>query len=96
MVAHHRELEIDVSSVRSPRDLHALLGAMLGFPTWHGHNWDAFWDCASDPQLSSLPETLRVKGMASLAATLPREAGLLEQSLSDLAAEHPGFHVAWV
>ena len=95
MSVDDREKTIDVSGLSSPKELHALLSASLGFPNWYGHNWDAFMDCISDQQLSHLPQSLRISGMSSLAAVMPREAELFQQCLSAMAAESPSCRVSW-
>lgn len=49
-----------------------MLKSALGFPEY-GKNWDAFWDCVTDPDLSSVPTKLTLRGSAHLADILPRE-----------------------
>jgi len=39
-----KAVTIDVSTVASGSELHALLAESLSFPSFYGKNWDAFWD----------------------------------------------------
>lgn len=86
-------LAIDVSSVSTVHELHALLARHFAFPSYYGHNWDAFWDCITDTERRSLPEALEVFGLGALTAKLPREAQLFQQCLAELQRERPGFKV---
>jgi ribonuclease inhibitor len=90
-------LEINLASVNSREALHDILRDSLGFPEWYGRNWDAFWDCLRDPDLSSSPVRLTLLGSAHLAEVLPREYRLFRKCLEDLNREHPdlGIHVTW-
>jgi ribonuclease inhibitor len=86
---------IDVSSVRTSGALHDLLSDRLGFPGWYGRNWDAFWDCIRDPELSVMPLVLRIHGYEALLAQLPRDAQLLRGCLEDLPGERSDVRVEW-
>jgi len=46
---------LDGGNYATPRELHAALKDMLGFPAHYGHNADALWDC-----LQERTEPLRV------------------------------------
>jgi RNAse (barnase) inhibitor barstar len=74
-------LEVDLSQVRSAREVHAVFAAALRFPDWYGHNWDAFWDLISSD--CPLPEHLSIRGFDHVERTLPREAELLLTCLAD-------------
>ena len=95
--ARPTECEIDLTSVETRESLHELLRSSLGFPDWYGKNWDAFWDCLRDPDLSSLPRSLKLRGSAHLAEALPREYRLFRKCLEDLNSEYPdrAVVVAW-
>ena len=84
-------LVVDVTSVSTARELHAVLARHLAFPGYYGHNWDAFWDCINDAGQSSMPNTLELVGLSALAARLPREAARLVQSLSQYQRQRPSF-----
>lgn len=82
-------LVLDLSAVATADDLHSILASSLGFPDWYGRNWDAFRDCVTDPELSSIPPQLHVHGFAELSSSLPREARLLRECLEELPLERP-------
>ena len=86
-------MAINVSQASTAHELHALLAEQLSFPSHYGHNWDAFWDCVTDPEQSKLPTVLRIVGFGSLASKLPREAHLLQQCLAELQQERPELQV---
>jgi len=74
-------VEIDVSRVQTKEELHQLLYEKLKFPDYYGGNWDAFNECIADTDLD-LPAHVRLRGMDSLAETLPRDAALLRMCAS--------------
>jgi RNAse (barnase) inhibitor barstar len=78
---------LDISTIASVRDLHALLAGTLGFPDWYGPNWDAFWDVIIG--LVPMPLTLRLIGWDDFARRFPRDAWIMKKCLADLAAEYP-------
>jgi ribonuclease inhibitor len=86
-------LVIDVSDASNAHELHALLARQLSFPDYYGHNWDAFWDCVTDPEQSKMPAVLHVVGFSALASRLPREAQLFQQCLAELQQERPELQV---
>ena len=88
-------IELDLASVETPMALHVMLWDRLGFPSYYGCNWDAFWDCVTDPQQSSMPDVLRLSGWSILNRRMPRDARLLRQALVNLPAERPGIRVEW-
>lgn len=49
------EIRMDLSGMMTSRALHAALAAALCFPSYYGHNWNAFDDCAGDPEQRSDP-----------------------------------------
>lgn len=88
-----KHIAINVSQASTARELHALLAEQLSFPNYYGHNWDAFWDCVTDPEQSKLPNPLHIVGFEALALRLPREAHLLQQCLAELQQERPELQV---
>ena len=80
------DIDIDVRSVSSREELHALLAKALGFPDYCGRNWDAFDECIRDCPPAG---AIRVTGLQKLSVTLPREAELLKQCLEAFKAELP-------
>ncbi|MFI1176744.1 CPCC family cysteine-rich protein [Streptomyces melanogenes] len=65
-----RHVVIDLSTVRSERDLHEVLKRALGFPAFYGMNWDAFWDAISG--LVAMPARLRLIHWAELERWQPQ------------------------
>jgi ribonuclease inhibitor len=80
---------IDVGSIKSRLELHAVLARALGFPDYYGKNWDAFNECIRDFP----PAGLRITGVQGLGNTLPREAELLKQCVEAFKAEMPNREV---
>jgi len=68
----------------------------LRFPGYYGRNWDAFWDCITDPDQSTMPDVLRVNGWERLAKRLPRDAALMRECLADLPSKRSDCRVEWV
>ena len=86
---------MDLSQVKTSRELQQLLLETFNLPGWYGMNWDAFHDSITDPEQSSLPETLIVIGWQSLAARLPQDARYLREDLDGLATGRPECTVVW-
>jgi ribonuclease inhibitor len=80
-------VEIDLSDVTSPEQLHSRLAQSLNFPDFYGRNWDAFWDSITG--LVTMPRHLRFVGWLSLRDRLPRDAGHLRSCLEDMEREFP-------
>jgi len=80
-------IDIDLQGVQTSQELHRLLQAKLGFPSWYGCNWDAFWDSITG--LVSMPRTLRLSGWTELEARLPRDAQHMHRCLQEMAEKYP-------
>ena len=78
---------IDLSDINSPRQLHAALAAALGFPSFYGMNWDAFWDAITG--LVDMPQQLELRGWQDFATRLPADAALLQRILARMAQDMP-------
>ena len=89
-------LDLDVSDIARSEDLHVLLESLLGFPGNYGRNWDAFWDCISDPEQSTMPDVLRVIGFDRMAVRLPRDAALMRECFEDLPSRRSDCAIEWV
>ncbi len=92
MVLHENNREvsglrvtIDVSTVRTSKQLHLLLKDNLQFPDHYGENWDAFWDVITDED--GLPDIVEFVGWNLLSQRLPEDAGYLKSCLADYAKE---------
>uniref|UniRef100_UPI003870CC8E barstar family protein n=1 Tax=Lentisalinibacter salinarum TaxID=2992239 RepID=UPI003870CC8E len=73
----------------------AILAEEMSFPDWWGKNWDACWDCMTDPQLSDLPSQLRFHGLSKLREKFPKDAEALSQLLTDLGKHRTDISVSW-
>jgi ribonuclease inhibitor len=89
------EVLIDVSGVRTVEALHDLLAEKFSFSDHYGRNWDAFWDCITDPEQSQMPSLLRVSGWPALNQFLAPEARLLRECLDELSRVRPECRVEW-
>ncbi|WP_392750206.1 barstar family protein [Streptomyces sp. LN590] len=79
-------ITIDVGSVEDERQLHELLARELGFPSFYGRNWDAFWDAVTG--LAEIPGRLRLVGWAHLSESVPRGAAMLAYQLDQYRCEY--------
>jgi ribonuclease inhibitor len=82
-----KSVEIDLRGVQSSANLHEMLRDALGFPSWYGCNWDAFWDSITG--LVEMPETLRLLGWSVLQQRLPRDTELMRSCLVEMAQRYP-------
>ena len=80
-------VDIDVSEVRSVLSLHHILRDSLGFPSWYGCNWDAFWDAITG--LVEMPLHLRISGWEAVVTRLPNDAQIMQKCLADMVEEYP-------
>jgi ribonuclease inhibitor len=65
-----RQVNIDISLVRSLETFHDVIAKALEFPSYYGRNPDAFWDCLTD-----ISEELRIniRGYRCLPGNIRRE-----------------------
>lgn len=78
---------LDLATIATVRDLHALMADVLDFPDWYGPSWDAFWDVIIG--LVPMPETLRLVGWDGFEQRFPRDAWIMKKCLTELAEEYP-------
>lgn len=79
-------VEIDLTGVTTPKELHEKVRQVLQLPGWYGNNLDALFDVLSaQPKLS-----VCFVCAAQLRAAAPRYAAALERMCADLAADTPG------
>jgi RNAse (barnase) inhibitor barstar len=88
------EITLDVGFASTKRSLHEMFAAVLGFPGYYGMNWDAFWDCICDPEQSSMPQHLILKGMSYLEERLPKDTDILRKIVKDLKNECPDVKIS--
>ncbi|MFF3560559.1 barstar family protein [Streptomyces sp. NPDC002574] len=82
---------IDVGPVRDERDLHAVLKRELGFTSFDGMNWAAFWDAIT--ALVPMAPELCFTGRADPERRLPEAAAVLDAQLAAYGLTSPGFRV---
>jgi len=81
-----RELRLAIPKSADSRKVLKQLGAALAFPDWYGANFDALFDCLTDPD--TLPETgalLLLTGCAGLHKTDPQGFSTLTDVLQAAA-----------
>ena len=83
------ELLIDVSGIMDEETFHEYVSKKLNFPGYYGYNLDAFWDCITDDDQSSMPKTLKVEGLSALKVFLPKLHDGFVECLRDYEKEFP-------
>ncbi|WP_419471593.1 barstar family protein [Gottfriedia acidiceleris] len=83
-------LTIDVSYVKTNKDLHLLLKEKLRFPDFYGENWDAFWDAITG-FVAPLPKKIIFLGWSELEMNLLEESKILKECLFEYNEEHEEF-----
>ena len=83
------QLTLDVSGIYDEETLHEYFFTTLGFPGYYGFNFDAFWDCITTDEQSSMPVHLIVTGLADLKRLCPEGHRKLSACLDDYNKEFP-------
>ncbi|PEJ56114.1 MULTISPECIES: barstar family protein [unclassified Bacillus (in: firmicutes)] len=78
---------IDVSNIKTKKDLHLLLKEKLRFPDFYGENWDAFWDAITG-LVAPLPKRVVFLGWSELEKNLLEESEILKECLLEYNEEH--------
>ncbi|NKF50278.1 ribonuclease inhibitor [Shewanella sp. WXL01] len=88
-------MQIDLSTIKTEEQLHALLSSALSFPDFYGHNWDAF--CDSITGLVNLPANIEFTGSQEFRLAMPSSYHQLTTGFTDLKIEHPNINcsVEW-
>lgn len=73
--ARAEEIVIDLSNVKSIKELHQVLKKELCFPEFYGMNWDAFWDAITG--LVMLPQRLIIKGWSNIEKNYPKDSRIM-------------------
>ena len=81
---------IDVSEIRTSKELHELISLHLGFPDYYGLNWDAFDECIREVEV---PRVVEIRGFSTLRFVLPRDAALLKDCFASACANVQGLKV---
>ncbi len=50
-------------------------------------NWDAFWDCITDDEMSGMPTVLKIKGIENLRQLAPETERKFTDCLKDYSKE---------
>ena len=87
MKTRSAEQTIDVSGIYDDETLHEYLSARLRFPGFYGMNWDAFWDCITDDEMSGMPTVLKIKGIEDLRKLAPETERKFSKCLNDYSEE---------
>ncbi|WNR44409.1 barstar family protein [Paenibacillus roseipurpureus] len=82
-------VELDLSKIQTSNDLQTILKETLGFPSFYGMNWDAFWDSITG--LVELPKVIKITGWSILKRNLPCDSTILKECLEDLNLKHPSW-----
>jgi len=85
----NEDLLLDVSGIMDEETFHEVVSKKLNFPGYYGYNLDAFWDCITDPDQSSMPQKLIVEGLAALNGFLPDLHDGFVKCLQDYAKIYP-------
>ena len=83
------ELLLDMSGILDEETFHEYISKLLGFPGYYGYNLDAFWDCITDDEQSSMPRRLIVEGLADLKRRLPELHDGMIECLENYCREFP-------
>ena len=70
--------KIDVTHAQSREQLHKIISTALQFPDYYGNNWDAFDECATDPDVE-MPESVLIIGIDDLSRKPPYASFKLAQ-----------------
>lgn len=83
------EITLDVSGIYDEETLHEYLSKMLNFPGYYGFNFNAFWDCITTDDQSSMPSHLIVTGLLDLRMHCPEGHTKFLNCLHDYLSELP-------
>ena len=78
---------IDVTEIKTAKELQEKLKKELDFPEFYGMNWDAFWDTITG--LVELPEILIINGWDKMVLTLPKESEIMKDLFEKFNKDYP-------
>jgi len=78
---------IDVSNIKTSKELHLLLKEKLKFPNFYGENWDSFWNTITC--LVELPSKIEFIGWSELEKKLPEDSKIMKEYLIEHNQEFP-------
>ncbi|WP_420486133.1 barstar family protein [Gottfriedia acidiceleris] len=82
-------LIINVSNVRTTKELHSLLKKKLEFPDYYSEDWDSFWENISG--VVELPNKIRFVGWSELEIRLPEDSNIMKEYLLEHNQEFPNW-----
>jgi RNAse (barnase) inhibitor barstar len=88
-MARPDEITLDMSGIHDEETLHEYLSRILDFPGYFGFNFDAFWDCITTDDQSTMPSHLIVTGLLDLKTHCPEGHSKFMDCLSDYSSEFP-------
>ncbi|MEH7399981.1 barstar family protein [Gottfriedia acidiceleris] len=80
---------IDVSKIKTSKELHLLLKVKLQFPNFYGENWDSFWETITS--LVELPNKIEFIGWSELEKSLPEDSKIMKEYLIEHNQEFPSW-----
>lgn len=80
-------ITIDVSNIKTTKELHLLLKKVFELPDFYGENWNAFWDTITG--FIELPMKIQFIGWSNLERILPSDAYNLLELFNDFNEEYP-------
>jgi len=91
-------LKADIAKHSSTQDLLAQLGSALNFPIWYGANFDALYDCLTDPDWAPAKgHVLLINGLARLRSSDPADFATLIEVFQSAAESRRAMHTPfWV
>ena len=91
-------LKADIAKPSSTQDLLAQLGSALNFPIWYGANFDALYDCLTDPDWEPAKgHVLLINGLARLRSSDPADFATLIEVFQSAAESRRAMHTPfWV
>lgn len=84
-----------MSGIMDEETFHEYVSKKLNFPGYYGYNLNAFWDCITDEDQSSMPKKLLVEGLAALKEYLPDIHDGFVECLQDYGKEFPDREVVF-
>ena len=83
---HFKVFAADIAEHTDTQGALSQLGASLNFPIWYGSNFDALFDCLTDPDWEPAKgHVLLINGISALRATDPDDFATLIEVLQSVA-----------
>ena len=91
-------LKADIAKHSSTQEVLAQLGSALNFPIWYGANFDALYDCLTDPDWEPAKgHVLLINGLARLRSSDPADFATLIEVFQSAAESRRAMHTPfWV